>query len=170
MYTDCTNRVINFYDFIKEFNCKYNDNTCNCSNEQCLVIIDYITACCDSYQSGQCAVHCHTDIRFSITYPGNNQGNKCCCCCREVCGHGNVAKIVGCCCGRSTVKSEPAEPEDKDTKCSKRKVMTRNSNRFSLFCVFSDTRSDHFCTGKGTQTTDHMNCSRSCKIMEPDLA
>ena len=32
------------------------------------------------------------------------------------------------------------------------------------------TRSDHFCTGKGTQTADHMNCGRSCKIMEPDLA
>lgn len=90
-----------FYDFIKEFNCKYNNHFTGYRNRQFLVII-HITTCCMLLIPAS-APFIIILISGFLAY-GNNQGNNAAAAAGcEVYGRGNVA-IRGsrCCCGRSS--------------------------------------------------------------------
>ena len=51
MYTDSTNRVINFEKFVNKLNTKYYDKSGNDSDDSCRGRRYGIAACCDRYQS-----------------------------------------------------------------------------------------------------------------------
>ena len=56
MNGNSTYRVINFYNFIKEFNCKYQNDTGNQADEESTHRSDCIAAGSNGHQSGKSAV------------------------------------------------------------------------------------------------------------------
>ena len=173
MYTNSTNWIINFENFVNKLNTKYYDKSGNDSDDSCRGRRYGITACCDGYQSCKGTIEGHGDIWFFVTNPcDQHNGYRC-----------NSSGKVGChedfsCAydgipfhadGRCTVETEPAEPEDKYTKGTYGKVMSGNRSGFTGFGIFSDTGSKDDGANKCCNTTDHMNGTGTCEIMKSHL-
>ena len=169
MDTDRTYRVIDLGYFVEEFYGEYDEDTSDQSDDDCRVVADGVASGGDCYESGEGTVECHGYIWFSIADPGYNKGCKCCGSSGKVGCHCDITKVCGSCCGRAAVETEPAEPEDKYTECGNRKVVSRNCTDISFFIIFSDTRSKDFGTYKCADTTNHVDCCGTGKIVESHL-
>ena len=113
--TCCTDRVVYFKNTVNKFNNENNCKTGNNTDSKSTIVGYNITSCCNTNETCKSTVHCHGNIRFTVTYPCEEESNKCCCSSCKVCCHGDITEtFCGSCCG-TAVKSEPAEPENKCT-------------------------------------------------------
>ena len=166
-----TYRIIYLCYIIKELHSQNYQNTGDQADEECSNRSHTVTGSRNSYQPRKSCIKRNRHIRFSITDPCKNHthdcGNRRCKVCIEhyqrcqfhirICRHCN--------CG-SSVKSKPAEPEDKHTERHRHDIMPGNRSCFSVFIVFSDTRPKH-CRAKACdQSSNHMYTSGTCKIMK----
>ena len=173
VYTNSTNWIINFENFVNKLNTKYYDKSGNDSDDSCRGRRYGITACCDGYQSCKGTIEGHGDIWFFVTNPCDqhngyrcNSSGKVCCYEDLACAYDGIPFHAD---GRCTVETEPAEPEDKYTKGTYGKVMSGNRSGFTGFGIFSDTGSKDDGANKCCNTTDHMNGTGTCEIMKSHL-
>ena len=130
MNTNCTYRIVNLQHFINEFNTKYNNETSQDTNDRCGSRRYSIAACSDGNKTSQGSVQGHGYIWFFVTYPCDQHNCNSSNCGSKVssdkylAGSDNSISFHGNC--GSTIKSKPAEPEDKYSKSAYCQVMTRN--------------------------------------------
>ncbi len=162
-------RVIDFGYFVEEFYGEYDEDASDESDDDCGVVADGIASGGDCYETGKGTVKGHGYVWFSVADPGYNKGCKCCGSSGKVGCHCDITEVCGSCCGRTAVETKPAEPEDEYAECCNRKVMSRNRTDFSIFVIFSNTRSEDFGTDKCADTADHMYSCGTGKIVESHL-
>ena len=173
MYGNGTNRVIHMKLVIQKPYTEYyqqaSDKTDDCSTQT----IGNITRSRDCNQTCQRCIQTHGDIRLAILDPCKNHTYDSCHCRSNCCGKeytGQLRTIFTC----STIETIPTKPENKASQASKWKVMSRkcvNLNNLTGFILgkLTDTRSKDFRTDQCRDTTNHMNCTGTCEIMEAKL-
>ena len=173
MYANGPDRIVDLQLLIYKLNTKYNRKARDHSNECRSYRCNSITAGRNCYQSSQRSIQCHGNIRLLITYPCDNEnghGRHRCCQIRRIENPCRICRAIpGQCNGRASVKSKPAEPENKYTKCCKCHAVTKNRIRFAIFIIFSNTRSKDRRTYKRCNAAYHMYRRRPRKIMESQL-
>ena len=173
MYGYCTNRVINMELIVKKPYTKYNKESGYETNDDCSETICHITRSGNCNKSGKGSIQAHRYIRLAIFDPCKDHTSYSCYCRCYGCCKENACKLISCLtCG--TVKSIPSKPENKHTKCTKWKVMSRKGVNFCnlsgfVFCKLTDTRSKHCSTNDCGDTTNHMDCTGTGEIMESKL-
>lgn len=104
-----------------------------------------VAACRDCNQSGERTIQSHGYVRFLITDPSDEHDGDGGCGSGEVCGHEDLAGCHDCFPfhgdRRGSVKTEPAEPEDKDAQGADGQVMSGDGSGFPALTVFAKTRS-----------------------------
>ncbi len=89
MYRNRTDRIVNTEFFIQKPYAKYNQKTCNCTNNHRTKRIRHITASRNRHKSCQGCVQTHGNIRLSEFYPCKNHTYYCCNCRGNGCGYKN---------------------------------------------------------------------------------
>ena len=173
MYCNCTDRIIDVKLVIQQPYTEANQKTCNCADDDRTESICYITRSCDCYQTCQRCVQTHRNIRLTILDPGKDHTYNRCNGRSDGRGQEYTCQLLLCGAG-CTVKSVPAKPQDEYTKCAYYNVMSRKSIYFYDLAVFiffklTDTRANHLGTNQSCNTTYHMDCCGTCKIVEAHL-
>ncbi|MPM64663.1 hypothetical protein SDC9_111551 [bioreactor metagenome] len=172
MHRNGTDRIIDVSNLFKEFNGEYNDYAADDPNDGRAERRDCITACGYCNQAGECSVEGHRYIGFLIPPPRQEHGCNGCKGCGQIGIEENHCRTDLAFTAieterRTTIETEPTEPEDEHTQGSQGEAVTRNRLCFLIAVVLTNSRSDDLRPPEGCNSSYHMNCSRTGKVMKP---
>ena len=174
VYRNGADRIVDFQLLVDEFNGIDYDNSGNEADSERAGYGDQVAASCNSYQTCQCSVQCHGNVRLSVADPGQEHDGAGGDSGGHVGGYENVGGrldrfVTGHADGRTAVEAEPGEPEYEHTQGRKGQTVAGNSVDSSVFIVFADTGPQQPGADAGTDAAYHMHRGGTGKIVKAHL-